>query len=87
MPFEVQADGPTSIFGFSSANEQVVSNHQRGRSGISIRRVAVQGAKYPVRPGTTVSRIFTATTFFTNRVKPVLQQQVRRNRRGNPERE
>jgi hypothetical protein len=24
-----------------------------------------KGAKYPVRPGTTVSGIFTATTFFT----------------------
>jgi type IV pilus assembly protein PilO len=65
MPFEVQADGPYfNILDFF------------GRLGRLSRIINVgdlqfddpdksKGTKYPVRPGTTVSGIFTATTFFT----------------------
>ena len=65
MPFEVQADGPYfNILDFF------------GRLGRLSRIINVgdltfddpekpKGAKYPTRPGTTVSGIFTATTFFT----------------------
>jgi Tfp pilus assembly protein PilO len=65
MPFEVQADGPYfNILDFF------------GRLGRLSRIINVgdltfddpdkpKGTKYPARPGTTVSGIFTATTFFT----------------------
>src|ERR1700693_6600998 len=65
MPFEVQADGPYfNILDFF------------GRLGRLSRIINVgdltfddpekpKGTKYPTRPGTTVSGIFTATTFFT----------------------
>ena len=65
MPFEVQADGPYfNILDFF------------GRLGRLSRIINVgdltfadpansKGGKYPVRPGTTVSGVFTATTFFT----------------------
>src|SRR5271157_3178049 len=65
MPFEVQADGPYfNILDFF------------GRLGRLSRIINVgdlefadpdksKGTKYPIRPGTTVSAIFTATTFFT----------------------
>src|SRR5215813_3345705 len=65
MPFEVQADGPYfNILDFF------------GRLGRLSRIINVgdlqfddpentKGSKYPVRPGTTVSGTFTATTFFT----------------------
>jgi type IV pilus assembly protein PilO len=65
MPFEIQADGPYfNILDFF------------GRLGRLSRIINVgdltfddpekpKGTKYPVRPGTTVSGIFVATTFFT----------------------
>lgn len=65
MPFEIQADGPYfNILDFF------------GRLGRLSRIINVgdltfddpekpKGTKYPVRPGTTVSGIFIATTFFT----------------------
>src|SRR5437667_1410665 len=65
MPFEVQADGPYfNVLEFF------------GRLGRLSRIINVgdltfddpdkpKGTKYPVRPGTTVSGIFTAVTFFT----------------------
>jgi hypothetical protein len=65
MPFEVQADGPYfNILDFF------------GRLGRLSRIINVgdlvfddpdksKGTKYVVRPGATVSGIFTATTFFT----------------------
>jgi Tfp pilus assembly protein PilO len=65
MPFEVQADGPYfNLLDFF------------GRLGRLSRIINVgdltfddpdksKGSKYPTRPGTTVSGIFTATTFFT----------------------
>src|SRR5580765_4054421 len=65
MPFEIQADGPYfNILDFF------------GRLGRLSRIINVgdltfddperaKGGKYPLRPGTTVTGIFTATTFFT----------------------
>src|SRR5580704_18790419 len=65
MPFEVQADGPYfNLLDFF------------GRMGRLSRIINVgdlefddpdkpKGTKYPLRPGTTVSAVFTATTFFT----------------------
>src|SRR6202048_802864 len=65
MPFEVQADGPyfniLDFFGRLSRLSRIINvgdlNFVDPAKG--------QGAKYPVRPGTTVSGVFTATTFFT----------------------
>jgi type IV pilus assembly protein PilO len=67
MPFEVQADGPyfniLDFFGrlgrlsrIINVGDLVFADPASG---------ANKGAKYPVRPGTTVSGVFTATTFFT----------------------
>src|ERR1700719_1621311 len=67
MPFEVQADGPyfniLDFFGrlgrlsrIINVGDLVFADPASGAS---------KGAKYPVRPGTTVSGVFTATTFFT----------------------
>jgi Tfp pilus assembly protein PilO len=65
MPFDLQADGPYfNLLDFFA------------RLGRLSRIINVgdltfndpdkpKGAKYPMRPGTTVSAIFTATTFFT----------------------
>jgi Tfp pilus assembly protein PilO len=63
MPFEVQADGPYfNILDFFT------------RLGRLSRIINVgdltfvdpgKGPKYPIRPGTTVSGVFTATTYFT----------------------
>ena len=65
MPFEVQADGPyfniLDFFGRLSRLSRIINvgdlNFVDPAKG--------QGAKYPVRPGTMVSGVFTATTFFT----------------------
>jgi Tfp pilus assembly protein PilO len=65
MPFEVQADGPYfNILDFFSRLGRLsriinVGDLTFADPGNS------KGAKYPVRPGTTVSGVFTATTFFT----------------------
>jgi type IV pilus assembly protein PilO len=65
MPFEVQADGPyfniLDFFGRLSRLSRIINV-----GDLSFADPAKgQGTKYPVRPGTTVSGIFTATTFFT----------------------
>jgi type IV pilus assembly protein PilO len=67
MPFEVQADGPyfnvLDFFGRLSRLSRIINvgdlqfDDPNGTTD--------KGAKYPVRPGTTVTGIFTATTFFT----------------------
>src|SRR5262244_3405315 len=65
MPFEVQADGPyfniLDFFGRLSRLSRIINvgdleftDPESNKSG-----------RYPLRPGTTVSGIFTATTFFT----------------------
>ena len=65
MPFEVQADGPyfnlLDFFGRLGRLSRIINvgDLQFDDPDKS------KGAKYPTRPGTTVSGIFTATTFFT----------------------
>ncbi len=65
LPFEVQVDGPYyNILDFFSRLSRLsriinVADLQFGGLG------EAKGAKYPVRPGTTVSGTFTAVTFFT----------------------
>jgi type IV pilus assembly protein PilO len=65
MPFELQADGPyfnlLDFFGRMSRLSRIINVgdlkfEDPDKAG---------GTKYPLRPGTTVSAIFTATTFFT----------------------
>jgi Tfp pilus assembly protein PilO len=65
MPFEVQADGPyfniLDFFGRLSRLSRIINVGDLAFADPA----ASKGTKYPVRPGTTVSGIFTATTFFT----------------------
>src|SRR5882757_1719706 len=65
MPFEVQADGPyfniLDFFGRLSRLSRIINvgDLQFNDPG------KTKGTKYPIRPGTTVSGVFTATTYFT----------------------
>ncbi len=65
MPFEAQADGPYfNMLDFFSRLSRLsriinVGDLQFDDSAGS------KGTKYPIRPGTTVSGVFTVTTFFT----------------------
>src|SRR5215475_269103 len=67
MPFEVQADGPYfNILDFFSRLSRLsriinVGDIQFDDPGAQ----EAKETKYPVRPGTTVTGIFTVTTFFT----------------------
>ena len=67
MPFEVQADGPYfNILDFFSRLSRLsriinVGDIQFDDPGAS----TAKETKYPIRPGTTVTGIFTVTTFFT----------------------
>ena len=65
MPFEVQADGPyfniLDFFGRLSRLSRIINVGDLTFADPS----ASKGTKYPIRPGTTVSGIFTATTYFT----------------------
>jgi Tfp pilus assembly protein PilO len=65
MPFEVQADGPyfniLDFFGRLSRLSRIISVGDLAFA----EPAQTKGARYPVRPGTTVSGVFTATTFFT----------------------
>ncbi|HUI52281.1 MAG TPA: type 4a pilus biogenesis protein PilO [Terriglobales bacterium] len=67
MPFEVQADGPYfNILDFFSRLSRLsriinVGDIQFDDPGAS----GARETKYPLRPGTTVTGIFTVTTFFT----------------------
>ena len=67
MPFEVQADGPyfniLDFFGRLSRLSRIINVGDLVFADPS--SSGNKGAKYPVRPGTTVSGVFTATTFFT----------------------
>ena len=64
MPFEVQADGPyfniLDFFGRLSRLSRIINV-----GDLTSRMLDSKAAKYPVRPGTSVSGVFTATTFFT----------------------
>jgi type IV pilus assembly protein PilO len=65
MPFEVQADGPyfnvLDFFGRLGRLSRIINVGDLTFDDPE----KAKGTKYPVRPGTTVSGIFTATTFFT----------------------
>jgi type IV pilus assembly protein PilO len=65
MPFEVQADGPYfNILDFFERLSRLSRIINVGDLTFTDPD-ASKGTKYPLRPGTTVSGIFTATTFFT----------------------
>jgi type IV pilus assembly protein PilO len=65
MPFEVQADGPyfnlMDFFGRLGRLSRIINVGDLQFDDPN----TPKGTKYPIRPGTTVSGIFTATTFFT----------------------
>src|SRR5437763_4757820 len=65
MPFEVQADGPyfnlLDFFGRLGRLSRIINVGDLTFDDPEKPR----GTRYPTRPGTTVSGIFTATTFFT----------------------
>jgi Tfp pilus assembly protein PilO len=65
MPFEVQADGPyfnlLDFFGRLGRLSRIINVGDLAFEDPE----KPKGTKYPIRPGTTVSGIFTATTFFT----------------------
>ena len=64
MPFEMQADGPyfnlLDFFGRMSRLSRIINV-----GDLKFEDPEKATAKYPLRPGTTVSAVFTATTFFT----------------------
>jgi Tfp pilus assembly protein PilO len=66
MPFEVQADGPyfniLDFFGRLSRLSRIINV---GDIQFDDATGTQHGVKYPIRPGTTVSGVFTVTTFFT----------------------
>jgi len=65
MPFEVQADGPyfniLDFFGRLSRLSRIINVGDLQFDDAAGQR----GVKYPIRPGTTVSGVFTVTTVFT----------------------
>jgi len=65
MPFEVQADGPyfnlMDFFGRLGRLSRIINVGDLEFADPS----SAKGTRYPIRPGTTVSAVFTATTFFT----------------------
>jgi type IV pilus assembly protein PilO len=65
MPFELQADGPYfNLLDFFSRLSRLSRIINVGDLKFEDPDKAT-GVKYPLRPGTTVSAIFTATTYFT----------------------
>ena len=70
MPFEVQADGPyfniLDFFGRLSRLSRIINV-----GDLAFQDPDTAKGKYPLRPGTTVVGIFTATTYFT---KPADQE-------------
>jgi Tfp pilus assembly protein PilO len=62
MPFEVQADGPYfNLLDFFSRLGRLSRIINVG----DLNFADSTKTKFPIRPGTTVSAVFTATTFFT----------------------
>jgi len=65
MPFEIEVDGPyyavSDFFGRLSQVPRIINVGDLTFKGT----VDGVGRKYPLRPGTTVSGMFVATTFFT----------------------
>ena len=70
MPFEVQADGPyfniLDFFGRLSRLSRIINV-----GDLTFQDPDTAKGKYPLRPGTTVVGVFTATTYFT---KPADQE-------------
>lgn len=65
LPFEVQADGPYfNMLDFFERLSRLSRIINVGDLTFSDPETA-KNSKYPLRPGTTVSAVFTATTFFT----------------------
>jgi len=66
MPFQVQADGPyfnlMDFFGRLGRLSRIINVGDLEFDDPA----KAKGTKYPIRPGTTVSAVFTATTFFTS---------------------
>ena len=69
MPFEAQADGPyfnvLDFFSRLSRLSRIINVGDLQFNDPSGTGVGRGGARYPVRPGETVSGVFTVTTFFT----------------------
>src|SRR5260370_17394091 len=65
MPFELEGDGPylniLDFFGRLSGLSRIINVGDLVFEDPD----KAKGTKYPLRPGTTVSGIFTATSFFT----------------------
>jgi Tfp pilus assembly protein PilO len=65
MPFEIQADGPyfniLDFFGRLGRLSRIINVGDLDFEDASNQK----STKYPIRPGTSVSGVFTATTFFT----------------------
>jgi type IV pilus assembly protein PilO len=72
MPFEVQADGPyfniLDFFGRLSRLSRIINVGDLQFDDPT--SPAAKGTKYPVRPGSTVTGTFTATTYFTKPAEP-----------------
>ena len=65
MPFEVQADGPYfNMLDFFSRLSRLSRIINVGDIQFDDPAIG-KGTKYPIRPGTTVTGVFTVTTFFT----------------------
>src|SRR5271169_91821 len=66
MPFEAQADGSYfNVLDFFSRLSRLSRIINVGDLQFDEPTGTVKGAKYPIRPGETVSGVFTITTFFT----------------------
>ncbi len=66
MPFEAQADGPYfNVLDFFSRLSRLSRIINVGDLEFSDPVQGAKGTKYPVRPGETVTGVFTVTTFFT----------------------
>jgi Tfp pilus assembly protein PilO len=72
MPFEVQADGPYfNILDFFSRLSRLSRIINVGDLQFDDPLASTaKGTKYPLRPGTTVTGVFTATTYFTKPAEP-----------------
>ncbi|HEY2120337.1 MAG TPA: type 4a pilus biogenesis protein PilO [Candidatus Acidoferrum sp.] len=66
MPFEAQADGPYfNVLDFFSRLSRLSRIINVGDLQFDDPNGSGKGAKYPIRPGTTVTGVFTITTYFT----------------------
>jgi len=86
MPFEVQADGPyfniLDFFGRLSRLSRIINVGDLDFTDPETNKAS----RYPLKPGTTVVGVFTATTYFTKACGSGVGNGRRRNRLVNPER-